>query len=270
MKKGNVYSKSIVMLGLCAGFSAHAEFDSRQSESEIMSSLRAQGITLSNTAEGENSSSVSSVEVDVYKHDANAGLNKEFVVVVVNGQIQNAYVSSTADSQHVTPEFQNIALDIPRGQHNIPYPWTVSQKYFDSHMYWGLHIHGGFFIHSTPYYDALGKAASHGCVRITFPAAMELWDLVVNQETGHAARINVFGSTYGAKGRALLAKNLAASGMTLSDLQAKVDSDYKDARAITHGEYTGRGHKRRDQDTVTWPSCGGYNCFTTFGLKQPN
>ena len=233
---------------------------------------------------------IKSIQVDVYKKESNTGINKEFVTVTVNGQIRHAFVASTAvafaaGKAHLTPEFQNIKLTIPK-VHGIPYPWTTSGSYGGSPMFWGLQIHGGYWIHSSPHYPQFGSKASMGCVRIDFPAAMELWDLVVNQAQGQIpAVINVYGTSMGAKGRSVLEQHMnntkvtengVERNLTLADIQKTVDADLQDTKSVhlvrdSSGmlEYQGRGHKRTDDKELVFPSCGGHDCFSSFGVKKP-
>ena len=252
---------------------------------DVESELAFQGINLKAT-EPNSTPNLPLVEIEVFKNSANAGLKignqeEEFVLVSVNGIIQTAYVASTAtdsmvkDPRHIelvgklTPEFQHVKLTIPtQGESSTPFPWTKSITFEGSAMYWGLQIHGGYFIHSTPHYKPLGSPASMGCVRVDFPAAMEIWDLVVNHAKGNAY-ITVYGSSTGAQGRASLEAKLHESGQRLSDIQRMVDSDLADAHAVSQTMYNGLGHRRRNQSSVNWPTCGGKNCFTSFNVTEP-
>ncbi len=286
LKKSPVFSAVLAMLMIgtsCLSVSARAQTQGDVTLDEnpdtVLQDLQSQGIELEDE-QGQKmqprfipATPAASVEIDVYKPEAKAGLDKEFVIVVVNGLIKHAFVTSTATNQIIggshknTPEFQNVKLTIPKVK-GIPYPWTTSSTYGNSPMYWGLQIHGGYFIHSTPHYGELGNPASMGCARIDFPAAMELWDLVVNQEDGNAM-INVFGANTGARGRDLLQQHLKDSSLTLSDIQKSVNADLDDAHAVAKVLYNGRGHKRMEDESINWPTCGGKDCFVVFGVKKP-
>ena len=286
LKKSPVFSAVLAMLMIGTSFlsvSARAQAQdvvmTDEDPESVVADLEAQGIALENDQPLKMRPHLNlgtpamSVEIDVYKPEAKAGLDKEFVIVVVNGEIKHAFVTSTATNQIIggshkfTPEFQNVKLTVPK-VHGIPYPWTTSSTYGNSPMFWGLQIHGGYFIHSTPHYAELGQPASMGCARIDFPSAMELWDLVVDQANGDAT-INVFGAATGARGRDLLQQHLKDSNLTLSDIQKSVNADLDDAHAVAKVIYNGRGHKRMDDQSITWPTCGGKDCFAAFGVKKP-
>lgn len=206
------------------------------------------------------------VEVYVFKRPRDLGIDTEFAVVTFDGKPIDAYVISTAGSGRQTVEGRyRLDFLVVRGKRDgtgKPYPWKRSTKYWQSPMYWGLRIYEGWWIHSTPHYDELGRPASMGCVRLTFPAAMELWDMVVNRADGDGA-ITIYGS-----GSPEASATLARLGVTTAWIRERVERDLADARAVTTGEYDGVGHARRNAP-LTWPACGDVDCFDYFGRERP-
>jgi hypothetical protein len=208
----------------------------------------------------------SPVEVYVFKNPRGLGIDAEFAVVSIDGAPVDAYVISTAAAGRRTVEGRyRLDFLVVRGTASPagkPYPWKRSKKYWQSPMFWGLRIYEGWWIHSTPHYDDLGRPASMGCVRLTFPAAMELWDAVVNRYDGDAS-ITIFAS-----GSADARKTLERLGIDTGWIRERIDRDLGDAHAVTTHEYDGVGHARRNAPLV-WPSCRDVDCFDYFGKRRP-
>jgi lipoprotein-anchoring transpeptidase ErfK/SrfK len=74
---------------------------------------------------------------------------------------------------------------------DFDWPFRTSSRYGRSAMFWGLSIFGGYMIHSTPHTSQLGRPASMGCIRQSFPDAMELWDLLENHSEGRKAMVRI-------------------------------------------------------------------------------
>jgi hypothetical protein len=206
------------------------------------------------------------VEVDVFKRPKGLGIDREFAVVTVDGRPEAAYVISSGKPGNSTIEGSYpLKIMAVKGKTNPefkPYPWKRSTKYNNSPMFWGMQIDGGYWIHSTPHYGELGRPASMGCVRMTYPAAMELWDLIVNRAAGSAViRIHASGSE---KAKAVL----ASRGVDVSWIRERVEEDLTDALAKTRGDYSGYGHARIGKK-LEWPGCDGVDCFDYFGVKKP-
>jgi hypothetical protein len=207
------------------------------------------------------------VEVDVFKRPSNLdGMTLEFMTVKVDGVVQNAYIISTAKPGKHTIEGSFPAnIERRRGRTNPeykPYPWRRSRKYNNSPMFWGLHLSGGYWTHSTTHYGELGRPASMGCVRMTFPSAMELWDLVVN-DVGGSAIVRIHGS-----GSASASEAFRNLGVNAGWINQRIQADLADAHAISTHEYTGVGHPRMGR-ILEFPSCEGVDCFNYFGVRKP-
>ncbi len=203
--------------------------------------------------------------VEVFKSPKGFGIKKEFVLVTIDGQIANVYVASTARAPKTTIEGTfPLNIEKRRGKDKTfkPFPFHKSAKYQNSPMFWALNVHGPFFIHSTPHYNELGSAASKGCVRVTFPTSMEIFDNVVNRVQGSAV-IHIYGS--GSKAARVAFEN---KGLDPEWINEQIESDLGDALAISKGTYKGYGHARRGQPLI-WPSCDGVDCFEEFGVKKP-
>ncbi|MGK5088781.1 L,D-transpeptidase family protein [Bdellovibrionota bacterium FG-2] len=203
--------------------------------------------------------------VEVFKSPKNLGVKKEFVIVTIDGQISNVYVVSTARAPKTTIEGTfPLKIEKRRGKDKSfrPFPFHKSAKYENSPMFWALNIHGPFFIHSTPHYNELGRAASKGCVRLTFPTSMEIFDNVVNRVQGSAV-IHIYGS-----GSKVAREAFESKGLDPAWINERIESDLGDALAITQKTYKGYGHARRGQPLI-WPSCDGVDCFENFGVKKP-
>jgi lipoprotein-anchoring transpeptidase ErfK/SrfK len=204
--------------------------------------------------------------MEVFKDPRALGIPYEFALLTVDGVLSKVFVISTGAPGKYTIE-GSYSIKIPTrpgtgGRAAKAFPWWRSSKYANSPMFWGLQIRGGYFTHSTPHYGELGRRASMGCVRMTFPGAMELWDEVVNRVDGSAV-IHIYGP-----GSAAARSALAAKGFDSAWLVQQIETDLGDAHAITRGDYEGVGHARRGQ-TLVFPSCDGVDCFEYFGKRKP-
>ncbi len=206
----------------------------------------------------------------------------EFTLLVVDGKIQRAFVVSTA-----MPRQRSILgyhlLTVPRRNDlpQKPWPWRVSKSYYDSPMYWALHIKGGYFIHSSPHYGNLGKPASMGCIRESIPDAMEVFDTVANRFADFPSYSMIYDHVkLGSKteGEKVLEKTLSDSGWTIEDLKQALAKSRKEVLLVSKGdlEYK-RGvpvdaHVRAlgnlSQKESSFPTCGGENCWDFFSKKR--
>lgn len=210
------------------------------------------------------------VQVDVFKTPEGVGIGKEFLVVSVDGMVQFARAVSTATKKLVKDKVtgkmvhkKTIEGTFPLTYlklRNQPWPWKTSTTYDNSPMYWGMNVKGGYYLHSTPHYYQLGTPASMGCVRLSFPTAMELFDLVVNVAEGNAKVTIHPGSN--AK------KRLEELKLDSGWLNDQIASDIEDALAVSKKDYKGYGHARRNQE-LKWPMCQTVDCFDYFGKKKP-
>jgi lipoprotein-anchoring transpeptidase ErfK/SrfK len=190
--------------------------------------------------------------IEVFKRPSGLGIDKEFGITTVDGKIKRVFVISTAKAGKTTIEGQWELT--PMGGYRNANPWKISRTYDNSPMYWGLQISGAYWIHSTPHYGQLGRPASMGCIRTTFPASMENWDDAVNNVKG-SAKIIIYGRGSAAGIKSLQAKKAMYTGLTLGKILTSIEKDLSDAHAISKGEYYGRGHSRGGVKTANFKLC---------------
>ncbi len=68
-------------------------------------------------------------------------------------------------------------------------PMHYSRKYDNAPMPHSIFFSGGYAIHATPHVGALGRPASHGCVRLSPSNAATLYSIVRNDREGTTIRI---------------------------------------------------------------------------------
>ena len=80
----------------------------------------------------------------------------------------------------------------PRGTYGVQSMATMhySRKYYNSPMPHSIFFHGGYAIHGSYETASLGRAASHGCIRLSPGHAAELYEMVAAE----GARITITGS----------------------------------------------------------------------------
>ncbi len=199
----------------------------------------------------------------------------EFSILVVDGKIKRAFVVSTS-MPGKDPVLGVHRMEVPK-VNGRPWPWKTSIKYQNSAMYWGLQISGGFFIHSSPHYGNLGKPASMGCIRVSLPDAMELFDTVVNQVRDAPSYSIVFEKTdlkANDDGARLLLSALADSGWTLDQLKNVLVYSRKEVTSVSTGdlEFSSgipadahvRAFAGQTQNLDAFPKCGDRSCWTAF------
>lgn len=171
-------------------------------------------------------------------------------------------------------------------------PWLRSRTYGNSQMFWGLWIKGGYLIHSTPHYGELGRPASMGCIRQSFPDAMELFTHLVEENMSAMIRIHKLGSSAAvARARELVfdvgytpeAGSLPPMDITkdMNWLLTQLAVNWTRIRA-TVGYYGKEveilGHAWIDATTgkptpTYWPMCGlkdsGVDCFKPWYVRKP-
>jgi hypothetical protein len=163
----------------------------------------------------------------------------------------------------------------------VAQPWIRSRKYENSQMFWALWIKGGYFIHSSPYYAQLGQPASKGCIRQTFPDAMELFSHLVQENMSGMILIQKAGT------RAAVARlqEVLASGPSpkdmhwlLGELQKSSDRIRETVKYYRTGDIEIKGHSWLDATLgkpapTLWPLCGlegsGIDCFKAWGVRKP-
>ena len=92
------------------------------------------------------------------------------MTVVVDGTVEAVWSVSTARRGYHTPRgtYQPVSLQ----------KMHYSKKYHNSPMPYSVFFKGGYAVHGTPYVKQLGKAASHGCIRLAPQNAAVLFQLI--------------------------------------------------------------------------------------------
>jgi lipoprotein-anchoring transpeptidase ErfK/SrfK len=101
---------------------------------------------------------------------ASISVSQQRMTVYVDGMPRYTWPVSTARAPYATPtgSFQPIRLERS---------W-YSRVYNNAPMPYAIFFHYGFAVHGTNQTAALGRPASHGCVRLPTLAARELFGLV--------------------------------------------------------------------------------------------
>ena len=97
-------------------------------------------------------------------------LGAQTMRVAADGGASFQWPISSGDYAHATPRgvFRPTML----------YPMVYSYKYGNEPMPHSIFFHGQYAIHGTFETDALGRPASHGCIRLAPSAAATLYELV--------------------------------------------------------------------------------------------
>jgi len=90
--------------------------------------------------------------------------------VYVNGSLRHSWRVSTGRSPYRTPTGTYRPTRLERS-------W-YSRRYNGAPMPHSIFFYGGYAIHGTGHYKALGRPASHGCVRLSRRNAARLFRLV--------------------------------------------------------------------------------------------
>ena len=101
---------------------------------------------------------------------ARIDISEQTMRVFVDGMPRYTWKVSTARSGYWTPRGNYRAQ-------RLEAMW-YSRKYDNSPMPWSVFFNGGFAIHGTHSISALGRPASHGCVRLHPANAQALFSLV--------------------------------------------------------------------------------------------
>jgi hypothetical protein len=102
--------------------------------------------------------------------------------VLLDGAEAYRWTISTGRASHPTPSgtFRPIRFE----------PDWYSHKYDNAPMPWSVFFHGGYAVHGTLEVSHLGRAASHGCVRLKPDEAHTLYSLI-RREGAERTRITV-------------------------------------------------------------------------------
>lgn len=111
---------------------------------------------------------------------AKINIAQQKMTVMVDGKVKHVWRVSTARKGFVTPR----GVYAPKRMHVKYY----SKKYYNSPMPYSIFFKGGYAVHGTNAVKALGRPASHGCIRLTTAHARTLYNLVKSHGPG-AARI---------------------------------------------------------------------------------
>ena len=101
---------------------------------------------------------------------AEIDLSTQRMTVKVDGLVRHVWAVSTARQGYATP----TGSFRPERLERVWY----STIYHGSPMPYAIFFHGNFAVHGTYETGALGRPASHGCVRLLPANARELFDLV--------------------------------------------------------------------------------------------
>ncbi|MDQ0395819.1 L,D-transpeptidase [Labrys monachus] len=101
---------------------------------------------------------------------AKVDVASQSMTVIVDGAVQAVWSVSTARNGYYTPRGVYRAQALQRMHY--------SKKYHNSPMPFSVFFKGGYAVHGTSYVRQLGKAASHGCVRLAPQNAAALYQLI--------------------------------------------------------------------------------------------
>lgn len=110
--------------------------------------------------------------------EARVDLGSQRMVVTVGGEVAHVWHVSTARKGFVTPR----GVYSPKRMH-VSY---FSKKYYNSPMPYSIFFKGGYAVHGTGAIKALGRPASHGCIRLATGNARTLYNLVKQFGAGKA------------------------------------------------------------------------------------
>jgi lipoprotein-anchoring transpeptidase ErfK/SrfK len=101
---------------------------------------------------------------------ATVSLSKQIMVVKMDGEVVGVWRVSTGKKGFRTP----------KGAYNVKrmHARYFSRKYDNAPMHYAMFFRGGYAVHATNHVAALGRPASHGCVRLSPGNAKKLFALV--------------------------------------------------------------------------------------------
>ena len=119
--------------------------------------------------------SISAAKADVL---ARISVSQQSMTVYVDGMPRYTWPVSTARPPYATPR----GTFRPQRMERMWY----SRVYDNAPMPYAIFFHYGFAVHGTNQTRALGRPASHGCVRLPTQAARELFTLVKQHGMSHS------------------------------------------------------------------------------------
>lgn len=199
----------------------------------------------------------------------------EFAVVSQDGIPERLNLVSTGESLRdgnfrigvVSRTTRLEAEDGPSVPVSIPFPWLRTKTLPDEPMTWGLWMHGGYFVQSTPYYANLGLPAINGGVHQSLPDSMELYSEAQLKPT--VVRIHVASSDE-ASARLRELAPLVWIVEKLDSSRMKIDEVIRlqgpEIRLPGHGWFDPLAGDLRP---ALWPKCGVFDCFKSWNLERP-
>ncbi len=134
---------------------------------------------------------------------ASVNLSSQTMTVTENGAVKHVWKISSGRAGYYTPTGNYK----PQWMTRMHY----SRKYNNSPMPHSVFYHRGFAIHATYYTGALGRPASHGCIRLSPANAKKFYGLVSRHGKART-RISIHGKTpYYAVAKKKTKKTYAAS-----------------------------------------------------------
>lgn len=114
-----------------------------------------------------------SIHVDIYENSKT--LSKQTIVVKVNNEVKYAFATSTGTATNPTPSLKGVIATKQKFRHmSHTYPGIENNMDFVTYFYPSIGFHSTTFGN----YPKLGKADSHGCVRLGKPEARILYRLI--------------------------------------------------------------------------------------------
>lgn len=101
---------------------------------------------------------------------AKVDVSQQRMKVYVNGRLKHSWKVSTGRGRYRTPRGAWTAKWLSRHH--------KSRKYNNAPMPYAIFFRGGYAVHATNHISALGRPASHGCVRLHPRHASRLFSLV--------------------------------------------------------------------------------------------
>ncbi len=184
------------------------------------------------------------------------------VVVLSTGKEGPDGKGGTVRALWGTYPLQPLKAGSSRLKEVLPWPWIRSRKYDGSPMYWGLHIVGGYYSHSTAYYAQLGVPASKGCLRMYMPDAMSVFNVMVNEIPNAKGRITITKGTRNPKSNAVLEHVLQRAGMTRDQLAKKISEKRQEITRTTRSHVPpvrgepAEAHNRPTEAEIPSVACG--------------
>jgi lipoprotein-anchoring transpeptidase ErfK/SrfK len=114
--------------------------------------------------------SIASVAAQAAQLIARVDVSRQVMTISYQGEILHTWPVSTGRS----------GFDTPRGawQPKHMTPMWLSKKYDNAPMPYSVFFTGGYAVHGTSKVKALGRPASHGCVRLQTKNAAKFYSLV--------------------------------------------------------------------------------------------